>query len=73
MIKREPHILDLAIRPVNEARNGEMVRLVDRALALARDRMDHWARDDIRVDDGQVEARVVRFHKLPCPPLGLRL
>lgn len=71
MVKQEPHILNLGIRPIDEARNGEVVRFVDRA--LARDRMNHWAGDDIRVDDGKVEAWIVRFHELPCPALGLGL
>lgn len=68
VVERESDSLDLGISPVEEVRNSELVRLVD-VLGPANG-VDHGPRDDIRVDDDEVELRGVRFHEFPCGCFG---
>ena len=63
MIKRECHSLDLWMCTVHEARNREVIRLINGF--WTRDGVNHRAYDDVWVDDDEVEGRRARFHELP--------
>lgn len=71
MPEREAHVLDRRVCSVDEACDGEVVGLVDRA--RARDRVGHGARDDDWVDHGEVEVGVVGLHECPGGLLALYL
>jgi hypothetical protein len=68
MIEWESETFDLRICSVDEVVDGEGVRFIDRL--GPGNGLDHWANNNIWVDDGEVESWLFFFEELPCCLLG---
>lgn len=54
---------NIFIRPVQEIIDGESIRCVH--VLGAADRLEHWAYDNIGIDDGQIERWLIVGDELP--------
>jgi hypothetical protein len=68
MIERKFQAFDLLVRPVQEVVYREFVRLID--VSRPMNRLQHWANDDVRIDDGKVESGLIFFDEFPRSFLG---
>ncbi len=64
VVEREKHILNVRVFAVQEIVDGKLVCLVH--VLGSRDGLEHGADDDVRVDYGEIESRILLFEEIPC-------